>query len=96
LDTGNFTDGWSSIQKVLRHAQHVHAKFWQVAGDGSDEKVDYERIIPALRQARYDGWISYEYEAPEPEETGVPAPWPISSAWSDRRLPPRRAGHLSP
>jgi sugar phosphate isomerase/epimerase len=72
LDTGNFTDGWPSIQRVMGLVEHVHAKFWQVARDGSDEKVDYGRIFPALRQAGYDGWVSFEYETPEPEESGIP------------------------
>lgn len=72
LDTGNFTDGWPSVERVVGVVEHVHAKFWQVAPDGSDEKVDYGRIFPALRQAGYDGWISLEYETPEPEETGIP------------------------
>lgn len=51
LDTGNYTDGWPSRQKTLGLAAHVHAKFWKVAPDGSDERVDYARIIPALRAA---------------------------------------------
>ena len=72
LDTGNFTDGWQSIQRVVGIVEHVHAKFWQVARDGSDEKVDYSKVFPALRQAGYDEWISFEYETPEPEETGIP------------------------
>ena len=72
LDTGNYTDGWPSVQKTLGMAAHVHAKFWKVAHDGSDEKVDYAKIIPALRAAGYDGWVSFEYEAEEPEATGIP------------------------
>jgi hypothetical protein len=27
---------------------------------------------PALRAAGYDGWVSFEYEAEEPEATGIP------------------------
>ncbi|MFI5342383.1 MAG: sugar phosphate isomerase/epimerase family protein [Candidatus Methylomirabilales bacterium] len=72
LDTGNYTDGWLSVQKTLGIAAHVHAKFWKVAPDGSDEKVNYAKIIPALRAAGYDGWVSFEYEAGEPEATGIP------------------------
>jgi sugar phosphate isomerase/epimerase len=72
LDTGNYTDGWPSLEKTLGMAAHVHAKFWKVARDGSDEKVDYARIIPALRAAGYEGWVSFEYEAEEPEATGIP------------------------
>ena len=72
LDTGNYTDGWPSVQKTLSIAKHVHAKFWRVARDGSDEKVDYTKIIPALRATGYDGWVSFEYESEEPEATGIP------------------------
>ncbi len=38
----------------------------------TDEKVDYARIVPALRAAGYNGWVSFEYE--EPEATGIPRP----------------------
>jgi sugar phosphate isomerase/epimerase len=71
LDTGNYVDGWTSVRKTLAIAAHVHAKFWKVAHDGSDAKVDYAKIIPALRKAGYAGWVSFEYEAPEPEELGI-------------------------
>jgi len=72
LDTGNFIDGWPSLEKTLGMAVHVHAKFWKVAADGSDPSVDYARIVPALRAAGYNGWVSFEYEAEEPEATGIP------------------------
>lgn len=72
LDTGNFVDGWPSIEKTLGQAAHVHAKFWKVGPDGSDETLDYPRIVSGLRAAGYDGWVSLEYETPEPEATGVP------------------------
>ncbi len=72
LDTGNYVDGWPSVQKTVGIAAHVHAKFWKPREDGSDEVVDYVKIIPALREAGYDEWVSLEYEAPEPETTGVP------------------------
>ena len=72
VDTGNFVDGWPSVEKALAIASHLHAKFWKVAADGSDEKVDYARIFPALRATGYDSWVSLEYEAEEPEATGIP------------------------
>jgi sugar phosphate isomerase/epimerase len=72
IDTGNFTDGWASLQRTLPSAAHVHAKFWELRDDGSDARVDYARVVPALREAGYAGWITFEYETPEPEETGVP------------------------
>jgi sugar phosphate isomerase/epimerase len=72
LDTGNYVDGWTSVQKTLPVAAHVHAKFWKAGADGADESVDYPRILPALRAAGYAGWIAFEYEAEEPEDTGIP------------------------
>jgi hypothetical protein len=72
LDTGNSVDGWPSVEQKLGVAAHVRAKFWSVAPDGSDESVDDARIIPGLRAAGYTGWVSFEYEAPEPEATGIP------------------------
>jgi sugar phosphate isomerase/epimerase len=65
-------DGWVSVQKTVGIAAHVHSKFWRVAADGSDESVDYAKILSALRAAGYDGWISFEYEAEEAEDTGIP------------------------
>jgi sugar phosphate isomerase/epimerase len=72
LDTGNFVDGWPSIEQVLPRAAHVHAKFWRVGPDGADESLDYPRIVAGLRAAGYAGWVSFEYEAPEPEAAGIP------------------------
>jgi sugar phosphate isomerase/epimerase len=28
--------------------------------------------VPGLRAANYGGWVSFEYETQEPEETGIP------------------------
>lgn len=72
LDTGNFTDGWASLEQTLPLAAHVHAKFWTVGPDGADSRLDYPRVLKALRAAGYDGWLTYEYETPEAEETGLP------------------------
>jgi sugar phosphate isomerase/epimerase len=72
IDTGNFTDGWQSLQQALPLAAHVHAKFWEVQDDGSDARVDYPRVMTALRAAAYDDWLTFEYEAPEPEASGIP------------------------
>jgi len=72
LDTGNYVDGWPSVERTAHLAVHVHAKFWQVAPDGAEPTIDYPKLIAMLRQRRYDGWISFEYEAAEAEATGIP------------------------
>ena len=72
IDTGNYTDGWPSLEATLPTVAHLHAKFWEVNADGSDARVDYGRIVPLLRAAGYHGWVTLEYEAEEPEATGIP------------------------
>lgn len=72
LDTGNYPDGWRSVERTAPHAVHVHAKFWQVAPDGSEPTMDYPKLLAALRQRGYDRWVTFEYEAAEAEATGIP------------------------
>jgi len=72
LDTGNFLDGLPAIERTVRRAWHVHAKFTQILSDGRDARVDYAAVIPLLRAAGYDGWVSIEYEGPEPSREAVP------------------------
>jgi sugar phosphate isomerase/epimerase len=72
LDTGNYVDGWPSVERTAHLAVHVHAKFWQVAPDGAEPTIDYPKLIAMLRRRGYDGWISFEYEAAEEEATGIP------------------------
>jgi len=75
LGTGNFTGGWPSDEQTLGLAAHVHAEFRTVGPDGSAESVDYARIVPGLRAAGYDGWVSFEYEARSPRPPAFPGPW---------------------
>ena len=72
LDTGNYVDGWPSVERTVDLAVHVHAKFWQVGADGAEPTIDYPKLLERLRRRRYDGWISFEYEADEDEATGIP------------------------
>jgi len=72
LDTGNYVDGWPSVERTAPLAVHVHAKFWQVAPDGSEPTIDYPRLLDILRRHGYAGWICFEYEAAEAEATGIP------------------------
>ncbi|HEU4347664.1 MAG TPA: TIM barrel protein [Actinoplanes sp.] len=44
------------------HVVHVHGKFYGVV-DGQDPSIDYPAIARVLREQRYVGFISSEYEA---------------------------------
>jgi len=72
LDTGNYRDGWPSVERAAPHAAHVHAKFWRVEPSGAEPTMDYPGLLAGLRRRGYDGWISFEYEAAEAEATGIP------------------------
>lgn len=72
LDTGNYRDGWPSVERTAPRADHVHAKFWQVDPTGAEPTMDYPGLLAGLRRRDYRGWISFEYEAAEDEATGIP------------------------
>ncbi len=72
LDTGNYPAGWASVEETAPHAAHVHAKFWQVDPAGAEPSMDYPGLLAGLRRRRYEGWITFEYEAAEDEATGIP------------------------
>jgi sugar phosphate isomerase/epimerase len=72
LDTGNYPTGWPSVEQAAPRAMHVHAKFWKVGPGGEEPTMDYPGLLAQLRRAGYRGWITFEYEAAEPEATGLP------------------------
>jgi sugar phosphate isomerase/epimerase len=72
LDTGNYVDGLASIRRTAHLARHVHAKLRQVGSDGRDALVDHEAVVAELSRVGYRGYLSVEYEGPEPGETAVP------------------------
>lgn len=72
LDTGNYPAGWSSVTAAAPRAIHVHAKFWAVGPGGEEPTMDYPALLAGLRARGYGGWITFEYEAAEPAETGLP------------------------
>ena len=72
LDTGNYPAGWPSVVTAAPRAIHVHAKFWKVGPGGEEPSMDYPALLTQLRRAGYGGWITFEYEAAEPEASGLP------------------------
>ncbi|MHC4799163.1 MAG: sugar phosphate isomerase/epimerase family protein, partial [Planctomycetota bacterium] len=70
LDTGNFrSEPYSSIAKCAPHAVVCQVKS-QVGNPktGKHEPADFNRIIKILRDARYRGYVSLEYEGPDPHK----------------------------
>ena len=57
---------YRSLQQTVDRATHVRCKFYHIAG-GSEEWLDYPRIVAMLRAARYNGFCSVVYEGPDDE-----------------------------
>jgi len=48
----------------LPHVSLIHAKFWGVADDLTEGSIPYDKVIEALIECGYDGYLSSEYEGP--------------------------------
>jgi sugar phosphate isomerase/epimerase len=72
LDTGNFVDGFESIEKTLLYAVHIHAKMLHIDENGHDFTTDYPRLFGLLRERNYRGFVSLEYEGEEESAYAVP------------------------
>jgi sugar phosphate isomerase/epimerase len=71
LDTGDLGD-LPAIQRTVRHAVHVHAKFYELDEQGAEQRLDWPGIMAILREAHYRGFLSIEYEGEEPAESALP------------------------
>jgi len=73
LDTGNFRgEPYSNIAKAAPYASVCQVKH-DVRGPKRRQKIpaDFNRIIKILREARFRGYVTLEYEGPDPH-TQVP------------------------
>lgn len=71
LDTGNYIDGFASIEKTLVYTVHIHAKMLDIAPSGEDKTTDYPALIQLLSDVNYRGFVSVEYEGEEDEFAAV-------------------------
>ena len=73
LDTGNFLeDPYERLAKLFPKAVLVQAKTYYGGGEWYTLDLDYARIGELARQAKYQGWISLEFEGKEGYETAIP------------------------
>lgn len=73
LDVGNFPfPPYASIKKCMPYAILVHAKTYKFDETGNETKLDYEKIFSILKEWKYNGFLSLEYEGEEEEESMVP------------------------
>jgi sugar phosphate isomerase/epimerase len=73
LDTGNFLeDPYQKLQKLLPKTVLVQAKTYYGGGEWYTLDLDYAKIGQMIRDAKYRGWISLEFEGKEPQKTAIP------------------------
>jgi sugar phosphate isomerase/epimerase len=70
-DFGNFPrkkdgrhdiDIYDAIAQMMPYAKGVSAKSYDFNPDGTEEKMDFARILKIVTDAGYNGWVGIEYE----------------------------------
>ena len=54
-------DVYGYMAQTIRHASYIRTKFYRIES-GTEQWLDYERIIPLIKRANYNGCISIVYE----------------------------------
>ena len=52
------------LKDYLPHILHMHGKFWGVSDNLVEGSIPYDKVIPALIDLGYDGYLAAEYEGP--------------------------------
>jgi sugar phosphate isomerase/epimerase len=50
------------LAPIMPYVFHVHAKFWEMTEELTDPHIPWERVIKALVEGSYKGFLSSEYE----------------------------------
>lgn len=66
-------DLYSSISTSVSRAVHVRGKIYRIAS-GDEAWLDYDRILPIIKAAGFNGWMSIVFEGQDemPEPDAVP------------------------
>ncbi|MGB7158266.1 MAG: sugar phosphate isomerase/epimerase family protein [Tepidisphaeraceae bacterium] len=73
LDTGNFLENpYEQMKTLAPHAVLVQAKTYFGGGEWYTLDIDYARVNQILRDAKFRGYVSLEFEGKEDAATGVP------------------------
>ena len=73
LDTGNFLENmYDQMAQLAPYAVLVQAKTYFGEGEWYTLDIDYPRVNKILRDAKFRGYVSLEFEGKEDAATGVP------------------------
>jgi len=62
-------DIYKYMEQTAPHASHVRAKFYKI-DSGKEEWLDYERIVPILADAGYNGPLTVVFEGKDANTCG--------------------------
>ncbi len=66
---------WSdpaTLAEVAGAMRHIHGKFYEMTEECEEYSIPYDKIVPVLSKAGYDGYISAEYEGNRHIEDAYP------------------------
>jgi L-ribulose-5-phosphate 3-epimerase len=73
MDTGNFLEApYDKLRLLAPRAVYVHAKTYLGGGEWYTLDLDYRKIAALLREVKYTGYVSLEFEGKEDASTAVP------------------------
>ncbi|MFO0843556.1 MAG: sugar phosphate isomerase/epimerase family protein [Gemmataceae bacterium] len=73
LDTGNFLeDPYDKLARLAPKTVLLQAKTYYGGGTWYTLDLDYDRIAGIMREARYTGYVSLEFEGKDDPKTAVP------------------------
>ena len=50
------------LEGLLKYTHMIHGKFYYLADDQNDPCIPYDKIMPIIKKAGYDGYLIAEYE----------------------------------
>ena len=76
-------DLYSSISTSAPRAVHVRGKIYRIAS-GSEQWLDYDRILPIIKNVGFNGWMSVVFEGQD--ELDEPTAVPLAVEFFRRKL----------
>ena len=58
---------FEGLKRIMPYCFHFHGKFHHMLDDGTERSIPYEKILPIIQDAGFDGYIMSEYEGRRPD-----------------------------
>ena len=64
---------YEGVEKLMAYAKAVSAKSYEFDDNGSETKIDYNKMVNIVEKAGYNGFIGVEFEGSAPPMEGIKA-----------------------